>query len=163
MALKTSTGVLIALVGVGVLVLVTVLGLGGYAFVTHVDIEDTPSVERVGRSFESARDQLPDRAPLLTLDADGTVKVQVATAWHGDTVPETLHVMGWEADEGRILTVHLPFWLLRFADDGRFELDTARGDPFTIDLTVDDLERHGPGLIVDHERPGRARVLIWTE
>ena len=163
MAVKTWTGVLIVLVGIGVLVLVTLLGLGGYAFVANVDIEDTPSVDQVGRSFESARNELPDRPPLLTLDADGAVKVQAATPRQGDTVPETLHVMGWDADEDRILTVRLPFWLLRFADDGRFELDAARGDPFTIDLTVDDLERHGPGLIVDHERPGRARVLIWTE
>ena len=161
--MKTWTGVLIALVGVGVLVLVTLLGLGGYAFVTHVHIEDTPGVEQVRQSFESARNTLPVRAPLLTLDADGNDEIQVATVGHGDTVPDTLHVMAWDADEGRILTVHLPFWLLRFADDGRFEFDAARGDPFTIELTLDDLERHGPGLIVDHERPGRERVLIWTE
>ena len=118
---------------------------------------------RTRQSFERARTTLPVGAPLLTLDADGTGEIQVATVGHGDTVPETLHVMAWEEDEGRILTVHLPFWLLRFADDGRIELDTARGDPFTIELTIHDLERHGPGLILDHERHGRERVLVWTE
>ena len=163
MALKTWTGVLIALVGFGVLALVTLLGLGGYAFVTHVNIEGNPSVEQVRQSFERARNTLPVRAPLLTLDADGSGEIQVATVGHGDTVPETLHVMAWDAGNGRILTFHLPFWLLRFADDGRVELDDARGDLFAIELTVDDLERHGPGLILDHEGHGRERVLIWTQ
>ena len=33
----------------------------------------------------------------------------------------------------------------------------------TLELHVDDLERHGPGLVVDHTYQGRQRALVWLE
>jgi hypothetical protein len=35
--------------------------------------------------------------------------------------------------------------------------------PERFSLTVQDLERYGPGIIVDFRHPGVNRVLIWAE
>ena len=32
-----------------------------------------------------------------------------------------------------------------------------------LELTVDDRDHHGPGLVLDHHEPGVARLLVWTE
>lgn len=33
----------------------------------------------------------------------------------------------------------------------------------TFDITVEEIERYGPALLVDHESPRGDRLLIWTD
>ena len=56
-----------------------------------------------------------------------------------------------------------PFRLLRFQSRGsRVDFNGGRLDLEDLKLTVDDLERFGPTLIVDHSRQ-RRRVLVWSQ
>ena len=52
---------------------------------------------------------------------------------------------------------------MRLTDDGNLEVDADNGDSFSLNLTVEDLDRHGPGLLLDYTREEEARVLVWTE
>jgi hypothetical protein len=49
-------------------------------------------------------------------------------------------------------------WLgeLTFLDDTEF-------DPEPIQLSFDDIERHGPGVIVDFRHPGAGQFIAWVE
>jgi hypothetical protein len=82
----------------------------------------------------------------------------------GATQPNDLVVLAWNPDDQRVVTVTLPFWLLRL---GHRKIDLMNGDKdFDLDrlnLDVDQLQRIGPKLVFDWRRPTGERVLIWTQ
>ena len=66
--------------------------------------------------------------------------------------------------EGRLVTVSLPFWLLKL---GRRKVDVLHNgsgfDLERLDLDIHQLERVGPMLVVDHQTSAGERVLVWTQ
>ncbi len=46
--------------------------------------------------------------------------------------------------------------------DVRRSFEVARAS-FSLNLTVEELDDFGPGLILDYERESRERVLVWSE
>jgi hypothetical protein len=58
----------------------------------------------------------------------------------------------------------IPFWLLRLKMRGtRFDFGGNNVDLAKLRITVEDLERYGPTLILDHKEPDGSRVLIWSQ
>ena len=78
---------------------------------------------------------------------------------------KTLHVLTYQTSTGKLVHVDIPGWLLQFSSaGGRFRLaslDALQGDNERV--TVEDLERHGPGLVLDVNGLRGNQVLIWTE
>ena len=100
---------------------------------------------------------------MLTLDGGGSYTPQVSARTDTEPLPKTLAFMKWNPEEERLVSVHLPLWLLRWGTDANVSFDTEDGDLVTLELHVDDLERHGPGLVVDHTHQGRESALVWLE
>lgn len=159
--MKKWAVVLVVIVGVGVLGLVALVGVGFYVFTTHVDIQNATDQESAYRTLDETRARFSGQTPLVTFGPDGPRVNRTLPA--GETLPESLHVMAWDVDEARLLTLRLPMWLIRMSDDGRVDFDTNDGDPFSLDLTVADLDHHGPGLVVEYEDEGEGRVIVWLE
>jgi hypothetical protein len=71
-----------------------------------------------------------------------------------DSRLRTLNAMVYDPRDGRIVDVDIPFWLLRMMPaGGRFSFLNGQGVNFDSErtrLTVEDLEQHGAGLILDH-------------
>jgi hypothetical protein len=64
------------------------------------------------------------------------------------------------------VNLDLPIWLLRFHRRPNYVHWNWGGEDFAfenVDLSVEDIERHGPGLILDFEDRYGERVLLWTE
>lgn len=79
----------------------------------------------------------------------------------GTRRPEALWVLVWDEDEQKIVRLSVPFWLLRMSPKG-IDIDVNDVDLGKLRLSVDDLERAGPGpLLVRDDK--RSRVLVWTE
>ena len=161
MAIKTWVGVTVAVAGFLVAGCLTLGGVGIYMFVKHVDI-DAASVDAADQTFDDVRARFAGETPLLSLSGRDW-------SWNRrpeETAvrPDPLHVMAWDADDERLVNVSIPFWLLRLGDDGTVDVNLDGDEDFErLDLTVGDLDRHGPGLIVDYERPGDERVLVWAQ
>jgi hypothetical protein len=67
-------------------------------------------------------------------------------------------------DSGRIERVTIPFWLLRLNLRGStIDFNGARMDLEDLKLTVEDLERFGPTLLIDHANRDGERVLVWSQ
>ncbi len=132
--MKTWAGVTIGVVAfLGVCVL-AVGGVGVCVFFQHVDIDDA-SASAADRSFDEARARFVGETPLQRLsDHEWSVNRRPTGS---NTKLRTLHVMAWETDG-----------------------EAALRD---LDLTVADLDRHGPGLIIDYDAPRDGRVLVWAE
>jgi hypothetical protein len=103
--------------------------------------------------------------PLIELDSRGKfLRANTVRATTGHpAVPDQLNLLAFDPSDGRIVRFSLPFWLLRMKAGGAtIDLNGNRMDLEDLRLTVDDLERYGPSLIVDHLAPDGDRVLVWS-
>ena len=158
----------IALVSIAALAVVgtaTLIALGVYVFVSNVDVADaTP--EAADLSFAEARARFAGDEPLIHfVRENGRVQAEVRRRDRpSDTRPETLHVMVWDPGDERLVTLRIPLWLVRFGDNTSVDFSEADGDVVgDLDLTIEDIDYHGPGLVLDYQDDDRERVLIWAE
>jgi hypothetical protein len=70
-------------------------------------------------------------------------------------------ILVWDPDEQRTVRIALPFWLLKIGKR-KIDIGASTFDFERFRLDVNDLERIGPRLIADFQRPGGERVLVWT-
>ena len=115
--------------------------------------------------FEEVRRQFTNQKPLIELDERGHFVHANTDRPTSDRRPQSLNVMAFDPDEGRVVKMDIPFWLLATEDarQPRRHRRTIRSTSATLKLTVEDLERYGPDA---HRRPqGRAgeRVLVWSQ
>lgn len=166
---RTWVWVVAGVVVLGILGVVAMAAAGLYFFSQHFDTrEATPAT--AAREFDEIRAKFEGRKPLIELDDRGRLvrsNYQIPVEAHVER-PHTLHVLAFEPDarrgEGRIVGVQIPLWLLRFrAGNTTIDLNGERMELEDLKLTVEDLERLGPALIVDHTATGGDRVLVWTQ
>jgi hypothetical protein len=168
---KTWISILIAsVIVVGVLAL-TVVGGTAFFIYRHVNSEFT-SDQTAEQEFASARVRFNGQQPLIEIRRGDEPVV------HRDLIPasngsktrrlETLRVLAYDDNAGKLVRVSIPFWLLRmlptrnlsFLNDEGIDVDI---DSDRVRLTVDDLDRRGPGLLLDHKDRRGSQVLVWTE
>jgi hypothetical protein len=157
------------LIAFGVLILVVFIGIGAFIGVTawvqqNLQV-DTRTAADAEQEFASVRKEFPDRSPLLEMH-EGRPQF---TAEHDKLPPapsahlETLHVLAWDADKGRLARFRVPFWFIRMKSEP-FRLSAyASGFDDRLDLRAEDIEKYGPGIILDTERPSGDRVLLWAQ
>ena len=116
--------------------------------------------EAAETSFEQARGRFLGSEPLVRVTLEnGDLRGEVTRrALPSQIRPDTLHLMTWDSDDERIVRVQIPLSLWRILDDG--SMGDLVGD---LDLSVEDIDHHGPGLILDHQDARRQRVLLWAE
>ena len=72
--------------------------------------------------------------------------------------------MAFDSHDEKVVRLELPFWLLRLKVGGsRFDIGGGNVDLAKLRLTVEDLERYGPTLILDQKDSDGSRVLIWSQ
>jgi hypothetical protein len=129
----------------------------------HLEIEDT-SPQRAEATFEDIRQRYIAKAPLLEMRGAERARRNAPP----DTAPRvsltTLHLLAWDEDERQLVRFELPFWLLRLKETPiRFGTYASGLDELNISLTAAEIERYGPGIIIDVSREGRDRALLWVE
>lgn len=164
MAVKTWVWVVVGVAAVLVLGFLALVGAGVFVFFRQVDIESvTPETAEL--SFDEVRAKFAGQEPFIELTGEGadrTVRVIRRDRLSADE-PETLHVMAWDPDDDRLVRIRFPMWLLRLGNNGTINFSENDFDLENLDLTVEDLDAHGPGLILDFEDDDSERVLVWTE
>ena len=164
---KTWLSILAAILAVGVML--GVAAIGGSVYFVYSHVRQGPAEEtQAGDRFEQVRQRMAGRQPLLEIDdRDEVVVRRSAEVSNGDAGKvQTLRAMVFDPREGRIVDVDIPFWLVRLMPSGRFSFIDDNGIDFNSDrvkVTVEDLEKHGRGLILDHRDRHGAQVLVWTE
>jgi hypothetical protein len=154
----------------GVFVVLFMLGIGAMIATTawiQSNLTVTETTEGTAQQeLDTIRARFANRPPLLEM-RDGRPAYSGGRKPDAPAAPEpvsNLHVMVWDPDENRLLSVAVPFWLLRLKS-GPIEFSSyASGwDDEGVDLTPEDLEKHGPGLILDMTGRRGERVLLWTQ
>jgi hypothetical protein len=167
---KTWISILIAAAIIVCVMALAVVGGTAYFIYRHVNAEFTN--ERIAeQEFAAAGAKFEGQQPLIE------VRLNEEPVIHRDQIPataaagrklETLRVLAYDDRAGKLVRVAIPFWLLRVLPSRNLSFLNDQGIDVDIDsdrvrLTIDDLERRGPGLVLAHKDRVGARVLVWTE
>jgi hypothetical protein len=166
MAKKTSWAVII----VGISAFLLVVGAGLVGVVGYVIYQEfapqAKSATEVSADEEFAKilAKFEGREPYLVIKDGEPVVSETPAASPGKPV-EALHIIVWDPDEQKVIKLNMPFWLLRMAKDQPIKISAndEPGEAMKLKITVADLERRGPGLVLDHKEATGQRVLVWAQ
>lgn len=150
---------------VGVFVLLVILGLGSAAwlFTNAVDIGEADEAS-AQREFERIRARFAGVQPVIEVRDDEPVVTRRPSEAAPTVRLSTLRIVAWDPDDGTLARIDVPFWFLRLKS-GPIEIGTDHGvfGEENLGITVEELERLGATLVLDHGDPNGDRVLVWTE
>ena len=160
---KTWVWIVVGVVAIGILGIVALAAAGLWFVRSHVDVKQTTAAAATS-DFESVRARFSGTKPLIELDERGDFIHANTDRPNGTVRPQFLNVMAFDADDEKVVRMELPFWLLRLKSGGsHFSMNGESVDLAKMHLTVEDLERYGPALILDHKDRKGAHVLVWTQ
>jgi hypothetical protein len=158
---KRTTRTILIIVGVLIALAVVGVGLAVVLFMGTTEFS-TADRSRADEVWREIRGRFRDAQPLLEVRDHETAVLSREPPTNPAHPPlESLNIVAWDAEDASLFRMSLPFWMLRLKS-GTFTIGEgihAR----RLDVTVEDLERFGPALVVDHEDSGGDRVLVWTE
>ena len=153
----------------GILFLIFVLGVGAVIFSVawfrqNVQVTEV-SATKASEEFDAIRARFAGQRPLLEMrDGEPAYVAEREKEPLSNVKLTTVHLLAWDEDEEHLVRFALPFWLLRMKS-GPIGFSSYASGIDRVSLRPEDIERHGPGLILDvtEDRRGRGRVLIWAE
>jgi hypothetical protein len=153
----------------GVLVLLCVLAVGAIVltvswFRQNMVVAESTEAEALSQ-FDEVLKKFPGQQPLIQLVDDRPQYVPERASQSSSSGPlTTLHVIAFDRDEGKVVSFSLPFWILRMKSGPiRISAYQQGWDDRGVSFRIEDIEKHGPGIVVDASKPGEGRVLIWAE
>ena len=167
MAKKTSWPVII----LGISTFLLVVGVGLVAVVGYVLYQQfafqAKSATEISAEEEFAQvvAKFEGQKPYLVIRDGQPVVSDEPAAAPGKPI-EALHIIVWDPDKQKVVKLNMPFWLLRMTKGQPIRIssdDEFGGDAMRLKITAEDLERRGPGLILDHKEATGERVLVWAQ
>ena len=147
---------------IGIAVCIFVVGAGTVTWFYLSVFDSVDADEAVAtRSLDEARARFSGQQPILELRDDKVSLLRKAPDVASTRDLQNVQVLTWNAEEGTLTALTLPVWLLRLRDSGVDVSLTADGTRLT--MTMDEVERYGPALVLDHVEDDGSRVLVWTE
>jgi hypothetical protein len=153
----------------GVFIVVVFVGIGAIIAVTawfqqNLEVKQLTASE-AETEFETIRQRFAGRPPLLEMrNGRPAYSVERAALPPSGARLQTLHVLAFERDEQHLARISLPFWLLRMKSDPiRFGSYASGLDDEGVDLRPEDVEKYGPGIILDTVTPDGERFMLWAE
>ena len=164
---KTWISILIAAVIIVGILAVAAIGGVAYFIHRHVDTRFTGS-ENAAEQFQEARARFAGQQPLIEIQKNDRALL------HREAIPasgpssklDVLRVIAYDDRAGKLVHISIPFWLLRMMPSKNFSFLNDNGIDFDserVHLKLEDLERRGPGLILDQADRRGSQVLVWSE
>lgn len=158
------------LVGVVIFVVIVGLGLVGgcvYLITRQVSVQTLPRTAGV-QEFDKLRGQLAGQRAFIELpdeDSDAEPVVHRELANHPTGQVSTVHVRVWVPREGKLVRLDLPMWTLRLMGNKPIKIQTGEDSlrKVSLKVTAEDIDRRGPGLLLDHTARAGERVLVWSD
>jgi hypothetical protein len=162
-ARRVWTSILVAAAIIFALCLLTMVGLGAYVNHRYTATTFVPAQD-ARFAFDDVLAGVAAREPLIEVDDADIVVHRRADRQRREI--NAMHVLAYDPGARKLVNVTVPGWLLRIAGRGRARLKISESEVVQrLDgqVGLDDLERHGPGLVLDTTDLSGRRMLIWTE
>jgi hypothetical protein len=164
---KTWISVVIAAVIIVGVLAVAAVGGTAYFIYRHVHTQFVPN-DNAEQRFAEARARFAGQKPLIEIQRGDEPIL------HREMIPKTmpaaklgtLRVLAYDTRANKLVNVSIPMWLLRMAPSNKFSFMKDNGIDFDSDrlhITLEDVERRGPGLLLDQADRRGSQVLVWTE
>lgn len=149
-------------------IIVVCLGLaagGGGAYFVHRHVRARfTDVDTAAADFARERARFAGQTPLIGFGEDGEPQVNHPPASASRHQIHRLHVLAYDAGAHKLVHAEVPGWLIRaLSAGGRIRIADPDLSGDTSRMTLDDLERHGPGLVLDRHTRRGSQVLIWVD
>jgi hypothetical protein len=163
-AIRRYLKVALWIVAIGAALALVIGGAAAIVVVRHTTITVSQGQE-ADNAFETARARFPVRLPLVQIVDPGPIMMDVRLNKAPGSAPrqhlQDFHVLAWDSRSGKLVRSRAPVWWMNFsAENVLANLGVPMGG---LTLTVADVERYGPGIIVDFAPPGGGRVLVWVQ
>lgn len=163
---RTWVWVVAGLAIVLVAALAVFIGLGMVVVTRNMKVT-TASDATAEQEFEQVRARFGGQRPLIEVEEEGDRlrsrdELDRRMASYRGPAPQAMEVLAYNPAEQKLVRMSLPFWLLRMGSRRTLRLDVPGMGRQESNVTVEEIERAGPGLFLDLARR-EARVLIWTE
>ncbi|MFO7695248.1 MAG: hypothetical protein R6V57_19345 [Vicinamibacterales bacterium] len=167
MSKKTSWAVIIVATSAFVLIVgVGLVGVVGYVIYQQFAFQAKSATEMsADEEFARIVAKFEGQKPYLVIKDGEPVVSEESAASPGKPV-EALHIIVWDPDERKVIKLNMPFWLLRMTKGQPIKLSSDGefgGTSMKLKITAQDIERRGPGLILDHREASGERVLVWAQ
>lgn len=154
----------------GVVVFFGMIAVGGIIaavsfFRQNLDVTEHITESAAASEFDAIHAKFPGQQPLIELvDGKPQYVAERASQPATQTTLSTLHVLAYDRDKEQVAKFSLPFWLLRMKSGPiRISAYQQGWDDRGVSFRVEDIEKHGPGIILDATERRQGRVLVWAE
>ena len=147
-----------------------VVGVGSWFFTSHRSSVAT-SAQLAEIEFGQLRTRFASEQPLL--DMSRREASETPAVLQNPAPLRSFHAVIFDTrGRQRLVRIAVPYWFARgFARrDREFRwlgqltfLDDTEFDPEAIHLSLDQLERRGPGLVADYQHLGGGQFISWVE
>jgi hypothetical protein len=136
-------------------------GTGAYFVLRHLDTRSSTEAAAM-RELDALRGRFGARPPLVEIaDArSGDIRINRDPGTDAKAIT-TLHVLAWKAESHELVRMEVPLWLARFS--ALNVLSKLGVGPAKLRLSVQDIERYGPGVVIDFGGSGADRAVVWTD
>lgn len=156
----------------GIAIFVVVVGVGAvggliYLVTRQVNVQTVSSAVDGQQEFERMVASFAGQKPFIELSAEtdqpSAVHHELATGKPGAL--STLHLRIWIPREKKLARIDLPFWLMRLTGNNPIKIHTDHDsfDRLSLQVTPEEIDRRGPGLLLNHTARGGERILVWTD
>jgi hypothetical protein len=157
---KTWMAIVISLMAVAGLAVVLIVGGSIYWITRHVDTEVT-SPANAAEEFARERARFAGVLPVLQVSGGANPKVQQLPDGSGSPGRsggplDTLHARFFDPEDGKIVRADVPFWLIR-------TVNSLAVLPHMGSITLEEIEKHGPGLMVNGTGEDGEQILVWID
>jgi hypothetical protein len=164
---QSRTWVSILIAGVVIVVTLSLAVVGGsvYWVLQHVNTRFT-SNDNAAVEIDGERAHFTGQQPLVELrPGEDPVVHRVAEASLHPEI-KAVHALFYDPRARKLVRASFPFWILRATPRSQLSFFSDDSELFgELHLTLDDLERRGPGLVLDMKdvpiKGGQA--LVWTD
>lgn len=159
---------------IGLVIFVVIVGIGlvggaVYFFSRQVAFK-TIETGTGQQEFDKIRAGFKGQTPFIELTGDGEFEearavVHRELATHPTGKVSTVRIRVWSPEERKLVSLDLPFWTVRLMGNKPIDFKTGHGGVSRVSLrvTAEELERRGPGLVMNHTAPRGESVLVWLE
>ena len=160
--MRTRVRVALWAVGIAGCAVLVVAVLAGAIILRNIQRSDSSELD-AAVEFDRVRARFPARPALVELvdPREGVLRINRPPESAPRLHVESIFILGWTPADRKLVRTSAPVWLMHLSLQNmasRFGLGRA---PWS--LTVADVERYGPGVVLDFRDPRGTRVLIWVE
>ena len=145
-------------------IVVAMAALGGtaaYFVFRHMEKSTGGEAEAI-QAIDAVKARFPPRPALVEIVDPINADIRINRPSDASRTPiSTVHIVNWKSETGELVRADVPLWLMQFSTVNiASQLGIA---PEKFRLTVRDIERYGPGIVVDYASQGAFRVLVWVD